>query len=71
MVREYFYLTRVGGILIVYCMILCVLVYDHIRWARSNMVYSCVVWLVLFLTMLGDSFLTWLDLGYYVVCMIY
>ena len=28
---------------------------------RSNMVYSYVVWLVLLLTMLGDSFLTWLD----------
>ena len=31
---------------------------------RSNMVNYCVVWLVPFLTMLGDSFLTWLDLGY-------
>ena len=38
---------------------------------RSNMVYFGVVWLVLFLTMLGDSFLTWLDLGYCVVCVIY
>ena len=26
--------------------------------------FILVVWLVLFLTMLGYSFLTWLDLGY-------
>ena len=38
---------------------------------RSNMVYSCVVWLILFLTMLGDSFLTWLDLGYDIDCVIH
>ena len=46
-------------------MVLCYPVYIIILdGSRSNMVYFCVAWLVPFLTMLGDSFLTWLDLGY-------
>ena len=45
----------------------CIIILDG---PRSNMVYFCVVWLVPFLTMLGDSFLTWLDLGYCIECVI-
>ena len=36
---------------------------------RSNMVTFLCIWLVSFLTMLGDSFLTWLDLCYCVDCL--
>ena len=48
-------------VLSVLCFPVCVIILDG---PRSNMVYFQIVWLVLFLTMLGDSFLTWLDLGY-------
>ena len=38
---------------------------------RSNMVTFLCIWLVSFLTMLGDSFLTWLDYCYCVRIMSY
>ena len=54
-------------VLSVLCFPVCIIILDG---PRSNMVYFCVVWLVPFLTMLGDSFLTWLDLGYGIECVI-
>ena len=55
-----------------YCVVLCFPVCKIILdGPRSNMVNFYVVWLVPFLTMLGDSFLTWLDLGYDIDCMIH
>ena len=49
------------------CFPVCIIILDG---PRSNMVYFWIVWLVPFLTMLGDSFLTWLDLGYGIECAI-
>ena len=46
----------------------CIIILDG---PRSNMVYFYIVWLVLFLTMLGESLLTWLDLGYDIDCVIH
>ena len=50
------------------CFPVCIIILDG---SRSNMIYFCVVWLVPFLSMLGDSFLTWLDLGYGIKCVFY
>ena len=59
---------QMEDVLSVLCFPVCVIILDG---PRSNMVYFQIDWLVPFLTMLGDSFLTWLDLGYDIDCVIH